>query len=131
MQQMTELLNIESIVAPQDVGTADVTGSWADMRRAGRFAVLAQAGACTDGSEFTVQLRQATSAAGANAKDLGDPVTVAGVGGAAPEQVVIEHVQGGLDLNGGLFYVTAVLGVDEDAILGSAWVIRDDNRRSF
>ncbi len=46
-RKLTEDLAIDCIVPPQDVGTADVTGSWIDVSKCGRFVVLAKAGAVT------------------------------------------------------------------------------------
>ena len=127
-RKLTEALAIDCIVPPQDVGTADVTGTWIDVSKAGRFVVLAKAGAVTAGKILTVQLRQAQDASGTGAKDLGTAVTAVGVGGAAPPDVEIEHANGTLDGAGGFTHVTAVLGIDENAKLGAAWVVRGDRR---
>jgi hypothetical protein len=127
-KKLTEALAFDSIVAPQDVGTADVTGAWNDVSDAKRFVVLAKAGAVTAGKTLTVQLRQAQDAAGAGAKDLGLPATSVGVGGAAPPDVEIEHYAADLDSKNGFTYVTAVLGIDENAKLGAAYLVRGDRR---
>lgn len=127
-KKLTEALALDCIVAPQDVGTADVTGAWKDVSGANRFSVLAKAGAVTAAKTLTVQLRQATSAAGAGAKDLGAPVVVAGAGGAAPADVVVEKHVSDLDGAGGFSFVTAVLRINEAAKLGSAWLVRGDRR---
>lgn len=128
MKKLTEALALDCIVAPQDVGTADLTGAWIDVTHAGRFAVLAKAGAVTAAKTLTVQLRQATSAAGAGAKDLGAPVVVAGAGGNAPADVVVEKKDTDLDGAGGFGFVTAVLRVNEAGKLGSAWLARGERR---
>ena len=127
-RKLTEALAFDCIVPPQDVGTADVTGAFVDVTDAGRFAVLAKAGAVTAGKILTVQLRQAQDAAGTAAKDLGAPVTSVGVGGAAPPDVEIEKIAGDLDALNGFTHVTAVLGIDEAAKLGAAYVVRGDRR---
>src|SRR5690606_615051 len=72
MQKLTEALDFRSIIAPQDVGTADVTGTYVDVSDAERFVVLAKAGAVTAGKILTVQLMQAQDAAPARAP--GPPV---------------------------------------------------------
>src|SRR4051812_16779899 len=97
MKKLIENLAFDCILAPQDVGTADITGAWNDVSGCGRFAVLAKAGAVTAAKILTVQLRQAKDAAGTAAKDLGTPVTSVGVGGAAPPDVEIEKQTGELD----------------------------------
>ena len=127
-RKLTEALQFDCIVAPQDVGTADVTGTFVDVTDAGRFVVLAKAGPVTAGKILTVQLRQAKDAAGTGAKDLGAPVTSIGAGGNAPADVEIEHYAGELDAVNGFTHVTAVLGIDEAAKLGAAYLVRGDRR---
>ena len=127
-KKLTEALAIDCIVAPQDVGTADVTGTFVDISDAGRLVVLAKAGAVTAGKVLTVQLRQAKDAAGTGAKDLGAPVTSVGVGGAAPPDVQVEVTPAELDGANDFTHVTAVLGIDENAKLGTAYLIQGDRR---
>jgi hypothetical protein len=127
-KKLTEALAFDCLIAPQDVGTADVTGTFVDVSACQRFAVLAKAGAVTAGKILTVQLRQAMDAAGTGAKDLGTPVTAAGAGGNAPADVEIEKATGELDGANGFTHVTAVLGIDENAKLGAAYLVRGDRR---
>lgn len=128
MKKLLEDLAIDCIIAPQDVGTADVTGSYVDVSKSERFAVLAKAGAVTAAKILTVQLLQAKDAAGTAAKNLGAAVTAAGAGGAAPADVEIEKLGSDLDSANGFTHVTAVLGIDENAKLGAAYVIRGERR---
>jgi hypothetical protein len=127
-RKLTEALAFDCLIAPQDVGTADVTGAFVDVADAKRFVVLAKAGAVTAGKTLTVQLRQAKDAAGTDAKDLGTPVTAVGAGGNAPADVAIERDAAELDGVSGFTFVTAVLGVDEDAKLGAAYLVRGERR---
>jgi hypothetical protein len=127
-RKLTEALQFDCIVPPQDVGTADVTGVFVDVSDAKRFVVLAKAGAVTAGKTLTVQLRQAKDAAGTGAKDLGLPVTSVGAGGNPPADVEIERYSGDLDESNGFTHVTAVLGIDENAKLGAAYLVRGDRR---
>ena len=127
-KKLTEELAIDCLIAPQDVGTADVTGAWTDVSQCGRFTVLAKAGAVTAAKILTVQLRQAKDAAGTAAKDLGAAVTAAGAGGNAPADVEIEKQTSELDGANGFTHVTAVLGIDEAAKLGAAYLVRGDRR---
>src|ERR1043165_6631117 len=83
-KKLTEAMQFDCIVPPQDVGTADVTGTWTNVSDCKRFVVLAKAGAVTAAKILTVQLRQAKDAAGTGAKDLGAPVTSVGAGGEPP-----------------------------------------------
>lgn len=127
-RKLTEALAFDCIVPPQDVGTADVTGAFVDVTDAGRFAVLAKAGAVTAAKILTVQLMQAQDAAGTGAKVLGAAVTAAGAGGAAPADIEIEKKVEELDGANGFTHVTAVLGIDENAKLGAAWIALGDRR---
>lgn len=126
--KLTERLDLQSIIAPADVGTADVTGTYVDVSKAGRFVVLAKAGAVTAGKILTVQLMQAQDAAGTGAKVLGAAVTAAGAGGAAPADVEVEKKVEELDGANGFTHVTATLGIDENAKLGAAWIALGDRR---
>lgn len=127
-RKLTEALQFDCIVPPQDVGTADVTGTFVDVRDCNRFVVLAKAGAVTAAKTLTVQLRQAKDAAGTGAKDLGAPVTSVGAGGNPPADVEVEKRGDELDHKNGYTHVTAVLGIDENAKLGAAYVVRGDRR---
>lgn len=127
-RKLTEELAFDCILPPQDVGTADVTGTFVDVSNCDRFAVLAKAGAVTAAKILTVQLRQAKDAAGTAAKDLGLPVTSVGAGGNAPADVEIEKLCSDLDGANGFTHVTAVLGIDENAKLGAAYLVRGDRR---
>lgn len=127
-RKLTEELAFDCIVPPQDVGTADVTGTFVDVSDCRRFAVLAKAGAVTAAKILTVQLRQAKDAAGTGAKDLGAPVTSVGAGGNPPADVEIEKACWDLDGANGYTHVTAVVGIDENAKLGAAYLVRGDRR---
>ena len=127
-RKLTEALAFDCIVPPQDVGTADVTGAWTDVTDANRFVVLAKAGAVTAAKVLTVQIRQAKDAAGTGAKDLGAPVTSVGAGGNPPADIEVEKRGDELDHKNGYTHVTAVLGIDENAKLGAAYLVRGDRR---
>ena len=126
--KLTEALAFDCLVAPQDVGTADITGTFVDVSDCKRFVVLAKAGAVTAAKILTVQLRQAKDAAGTAAKNLGAAVTSVGAGGNPPADVEIEKDAGDLDATNGFTHVTAVLGIDENAKLGAAYLVRGDRR---
>jgi hypothetical protein len=128
MIKLTELLALDNVVAPQDCGTAPVTGTYVDVSNAGRFVALAKAGAVTAAKTLTVQLLQATSSGGAGAKNLGAAVVVAGAGGNAPADVKIEKQATDLDGAGGFVFVTAQLTINEAGKLGEAWLVRGDRR---
>lgn len=124
-----ERLKVTRLIEPQDVGTADVTSGYKDVSLSKKAVILASAGAVTAAKILTVQPMQATSAAGANAKVLGAAVTAAGAGGNAPTEVKIEiDVGNDMDGAGGFKYLAVTLGIDENAKLGSAWLVEDERR---
>lgn len=128
MKKLLEALDVECVIAPQDVGTADVTSTYVDVSNCERFAILAKAGAVTAGKILTATPLQATSAAGAGAKALGSASTAAGAGGNAPADIEIEIDTTSLDGAGGFKYVAVTLGIDENAKLGAAYIVRGDRR---
>ncbi len=127
-KKLTEALQIDCLIAPQDVGTADVTGTYVDVSGCKRFVLAAKAGAVTAAKILTVTPMQAKDAAGTDAKALGDAVAVAGAGGNAPADVEIEKLSADLDHANGFTHVTCKLGIDENAKLGAAYLIRGERR---
>ncbi len=127
-KKLTEALAFDALVAPQDVGTAPVTSAYKDATDAGRVVVLAKAGAVTAGKALTVQVKQATSAAGAGAKNLGAAVVSVGVGGAAPPDVEIEIRDEDFDAKNGFTFVAVTLSIDEAAKLGAAYLVQGNRR---
>ena len=126
--KLTERLDFRALVAPQDVGTAPVTSSYIDVTDAGRIVLLAKAGAVTAAKILTVQAKQATSAAGAGAKNLGAAVQSVGVGGAAPPDVEIEFGDADFDAKNGFVFVAVTLSIDEAAKLGAAYLVQGQRR---
>ena len=129
MKTLTEELTVDRLIEPQDVGTADVTGAvYKDVSDCDRIRILASAGAVTAAKILTVQPMQAQDAAGTGAKVLGAASTAAGAGGAAPAGVDIEILTSALDVAGGFTFVSVTLGIDENAKLGAAWLVRGRRR---
>mgnify|MGYP000904007509 FL=1 len=128
MKKLLEALDVQCIIAPQDVGTADVTGTYVDVSNAERVVLLAKAGAVTAGKILTVTPMQATDTSGTSAKALGSASTATGAGGNAPADVEIEIAASDLDAANGFKCVTVVLGIDENAKLGAAYIVKGDRR---
>lgn len=127
MKKLLEELAVDNLVAPQDVGTAPVTGAvYFDVREARKFVVLAKAGAVTAAKKLTVTLKQATSAAGAGTKILGVAVESVGAGGTPPPDVEIEKIHEDLDHENGFLFVSVTLAIDEVGKLGAAYLVRGD-----
>lgn len=125
---LIEETDFDCAIAPQDVGTADVTSSYVSMVNHGRAVILAKAGAVTAGKILTATPMQAKDAAGTAAKALGSAVTAAGAGGNAPADIEIEIRQDELDHANGFTHIAIKLGIDEDAKLGAAYIVRGRKR---
>lgn len=129
MKTLTEELSIDRLIEPQDVGTADITGAvYQSVQDSDRFRILASAGAVTAAKKLTVQAMQAQDAAGTGAKVLGAAVESVGAGGNAPAAVDMEFKSSDLDVAGGFLFVSVTLGIDENAKLGAAWLVRGRRR---
>jgi hypothetical protein len=128
MKTLLEELLVDSAIAPQDIGTADITSAYFDVRDCERFVAQARAGAVTAAKKLTVQLLQAQDAAGTGSKNLGAAVEAVGAGGNAPAAVTIEKRNTDLDADGGFGFVAIKVGIDEDAKLGAATLLRGRRR---
>lgn len=129
MKKLLEKLASDVLIAPQDVGTDDVTSTtYVDVSGYRRGVIVAKAGAVTAGKILTVTPKQATAANGAGSKALGSAVTAAGAGGNAPADVEIEFSCDDLDHANGFTFVGVTLGIDENAKLGTAILIRGEPR---
>lgn len=126
-QTMAERAAYDVGVAPQDVGTADITGDWfpmADYRRVAAVG-LAEASAATD-ETLTVTLQQATDGSGTGAKDLGAAVTATSAG-AGEDMSAVAEAQAE-DMDTGFTHVAVMVGHSEAEKLGSAVLVRGDGR---
>jgi len=112
------------IIAPQDVGTADVTGTYVDVTAWKSFRIVSKAGAVTAAKILTAQVKAASDAAGTGAVNQGAAVNEAGAGG-NPPATIVQSVNVA-DLPAGKPFVTVVLRIDEDAKLGTAALVRTD-----
>ena len=111
-------------VYPQDIGTSDVTGDWFPMKGFGRVAAKAISAQAANGSQFTVQLRQASDGAGTGAADLGSAVSV--TAGSADEVLEAIAEVAASDLSEGSTHVAVQLSSDESGLVGTATLIRAD-----
>jgi len=124
-QTLIERASYDAVVAPQDVGTANVTGSWIPVDQFQRFLVVAVSDEVTEGDTLTVQLRQATNDEGSGAADLGDLVTVT-AGGAEALTALAEAKAS--DIDDGFTHITAIVGGSADGTEGAAVIVRADGR---
>lgn len=126
MKNILDELKIDNVIPAQDVGTADVdsaSGSFKTAVRARKIAGYASSADLTVGQTLTVQLLQATSAAGASAKVLGSAVTQTAAGTEAG-QVKVEVSVDAMDSAGGFTFVGLRVGSSANGKVGQGTLIR-------
>ncbi len=123
---LLQRVRVAAGVAPQDIA-AGVTGPFVSIVGAGRILAAVATANLAAGKKVTVQFKQATSAAGAGAKDLGAPVDfIAPAGGAAIAQGAEVNVSA---IDDGFEFVAVNLTTDAGAALvASASLLLGDNR---
>lgn len=127
LRTIGEEVRIDSAFAPVDIATTDQTGAWVSMGNYGRVLGYVTSAAAVAGKDVTIQLMQATSAAGAGAKALSALVTVVSTGAAITASV--EAQASDIDLVNGFGYVTAMVTcTDTVAVIGTAVLVRGDAR---
>lgn len=130
MNKLAEKLSVVQAIAPQDIGTADVTGSYISMAGCNRVLAVLTTASLTAGKVATIELLQATSAAGANAKALKTAVTGTAPVGNGTVTVQVEVMDDEFDTNNGFVYFAAKATCDEDAKVGAAVAIKGGLRYS-
>lgn len=132
MNKFTEKANTQVLIKPQaDIDTADITSTVffpvSDYRR---IVAIAAAEGPGVGKKLTVQLKQAKSDAGSEAKNLGAAVAVTAEDTEDLVAVAEAFVEQ-LDSANGFTYVGATIGTDKgSAVDGSCVLIRDQGRYS-
>ena len=123
-------MDVVAAIDPQDIGTADVTGSYVavgDYR--GIMGTLITA-SLTQGKIATIELLQATSAAGAGSKALKAAVSATAPTGGGVVKAEVEARVDELDSNSGFAYVAVKVTCDEDGKVGAATLALGDKRYS-
>ena len=129
MNKLYEELKVIQAIAPQDIGTADVTGSYLPLADANRVLAVLTTAALTTGKIATVELLQATDASGTGSKELVAPVSGTSVDSGAVT-VQVEVCGDDFDTNNGFAYFAVKATCDETAKVGSALAIKGDLRYS-
>lgn len=130
MKTLAESLTVTQAIAPQDIGTADVTGAYQSISGANRVLVVLTTASLTAAKVATIELLQATSAAGAGAKALKAAVTGTAPTGNGAVTVQVEAMAEEFDTNDGFIYFAAKATCDEDAKVGAAVAILGELRYS-
>lgn len=128
-RKLTEQVDVVAAVAPQDIGTADVTGGYVDVSNYREILGTVITGALTDTKLATIELLQAKDASGTDAKAFVTAVTVVADGAVA----VIAEVGGSIELmdsNNGFTHVAVKVTCDEAGKLGAATLALGNKRYS-
>jgi len=129
MPRLTERVDVVAAVAPQDIGTADVTGGYIAVSNYREILATLITGVLTDTKLATVELLQAKDSSGTDAKAFVTAVTAVADGAVA----VIAEVGGSMeymDTNNGFTHVAVKLTCDEAGKLGAATLALGNKRYS-
>ena len=131
MKKIIEEMKLDVAIDAADVDTSDQTSAvFLDMANYDRVAVVAKSVALTAGKKLTVQLKQATDAAGSAAKALGAAVVGTAVSGALAPQVLAEVGADAMDAANGFTFVGVTIGTDEGSSkAGCAVLVRGGARQ--
>src|SRR6056297_2982673 len=122
-QTMIERADYQIAVAAQDVGAADVTGSYYSMKDFNRVLANAVCDAVTADDTLTVKLVQATDDSGSDSKDLTAATTVTATGA---EALLAQVEAKASDLDSGFTHVAAVVGASANGTVAAATLVRGD-----
>lgn len=130
MNKLGEILQPTLAVAPQDIGTADVTGSYISMSGCNRVLAVLTTEALTAGQTATIELLQATDSSGTGAKALKTAVTGTSTAEVLAVTAEVEVNGDEFDTNNGFSYFAVKVTCSEAGKLGSALAIKGDLRYS-
>ena len=131
MKKLIEEIEVIQGIAPQDIGTADVTGSYLPMSGADQILATLTTASLTAGKIATVELLQATSSAGAGAKALASAVSGTAPTGNGAVTVSVGVKSDDFDTNNGFKYYAVKVTCDENGKLGAVTVARGNLRYSL
>ena len=131
MNKLNESLQVVQGIAPQDIGTADVTSSYLPMSGARQILATLTTASLTAGKIATIELLQATSSAGAGAKALKTAVSGTAPVGNGAVTVSVGAMDDEFDTNNGYVYYAVKVTCDENGKLGAVTVARGDLRYSL
>ena len=123
MNKLAEEITVVQAIAPQDIGTADVTGSYISMSGATKVLAVLTTASLTADKIATVELLQATDSSGTGAKALKAAVTGTAPTGNGAVTVQVEALAEEFDTNNDFAYFAVKATCDEDAKVGAAVAI--------
>ena len=120
----SEQVAVLASIDPASTAPSTVVTSWVSMANYHRICAYLKTGAMTATSTVDAKLRQATSNAGANAKDItGFAITQLVAASNSNDQVILECKADDLDANNGFSYVALSVTVGTAASILSADVL--------
>jgi len=129
LKTLTEQIDVVAAVAPQDIGTADVTGAYVAVGNYRIILATLITEALTDTKLATVELLQATDSSGTGAKALVSAVTSVADGAVAVIAEVGADIDD-LDSNNDFAFVAVKVTCDEAGKLGAATLALGGKRYS-
>lgn len=130
MNQLKEELQIINSVTPQDIATADITGTYVPVAGATRILFVLSTASITATKKATMKLVQAKDSTGLDSKDLIGVVEAVSPTGDGVLQIEIEIMGDDLDTNNGFAFVAPIVGTDDTSKNGSVVAIRGGLRYS-
>lgn len=130
MKKISEQMDVVAAIDPQDIGTADVTGSYVAVGDYRTIMATLQTASLTAASVATVELLQATDAVGTGSKALKAAVSATAPVGNGVVKAQVEARVDELDSNGGFAYVAVKVTCNEDGKVGAATLALGDKRYS-
>jgi len=124
MKKMDEELEVIQGVSPQDIGTADVTGSYLPMSGADQILATLTTASLTATKIATIELLQATDSSGTGAKALATAVTGTAPTGNGEVTVSVGVKSDDFDTNNDFAFYAVKVTCDEATKVGAATVAR-------
>ena len=130
MNLMNEELEVVQGVAPQDIGTADVTGSYLAIDGADQILATLTTASLLAASTATIELLQATDSSGTGAKALATAVTGTAPTGNGEVTISVGVKSDDFDTNNDFAYYAVKVTCSVSTTLGGATVARGHLRYS-
>lgn len=124
----TERFSVEGLIDPDNYTAGDVSTNWIDMKELGYLSALVAVGDMASTSTVDAKFEQATSAAGAGAKDVAgsDIIQMTEAGGDDNTQAAINLSESDLDIANGFRYARLTVTVAAAASDAGAVVLGFD-----
>ena len=130
MKKMNEELEVVQGVAPQDIGTADVTGAYLPMSGANQILATLTTESLLAASTATIEILQATDDSGSGASVLVAPVTGTAPVGNGEITISVGVKSDDFDTNNGFAYYAVKVTCSVATTVGAVTVARGHLRYS-